>query len=67
MEAGRRSEGGSSVVSRMVEYIKRYDEFAEFLCSHGYYVVGNDHLGHGKSVQSKSEYGFFNESMQMHV
>lgn len=29
----------------MVEYIKRYDEFAEFLCSHGYYVVGNDHLG----------------------
>ena len=45
----------------MVEYIKRYDEFAEFLCSHGYYVVGNDHLGHGKSVQSKSEYGFFNE------
>ena len=45
----------------MVEYIKRYDEFAEFLCSHGYYVVGNDHLGHGESVQSKSEYGFFNE------
>ena len=38
----------------MVEYIKRYDEFAEFMCSHGYYVVG-------KSVQSKSEYGFFNE------
>ena len=23
----------------MVEYIKRYDEFAEFMCSHGYYVV----------------------------
>ena len=32
----------------MVEYIKRYDEFAEFMCSHGFYVVGNDHLGHGK-------------------
>lgn len=45
----------------MVEYIRRYDEFAEFMCSRGYYVVGNDHLGHGKSVQSKSEYGFFNE------
>ena len=45
----------------MVEYIERYDEFAEFMCRHGYYVVGNDHLGHGKSVQSKSEYGFFNE------
>lgn len=43
----------------MVEYIKRYDEFARFLSDRGYYVVGNDHLGHGKSVQSKSEYGFF--------
>lgn len=43
----------------MVEYIDRYDEFAKFLCSQGFYVVGNDHLGHGKSVQSKSEYGYF--------
>nr|WP_294492674.1 alpha/beta hydrolase [uncultured Mediterraneibacter sp.] len=45
----------------MVEHIVRYDEFASFLCERGYYVVGNDHLGHGKSVQAKSEYGFFNE------
>ena len=45
----------------MVEYIDRYDEFAEFLCGKGFYVVGNDHLGHGKSVQAKSEYGFFSE------
>lgn len=43
----------------MVEYIGRYEEFAEYLCSKGFYVVGNDHLGHGKSVQSKSEYGYF--------
>lgn len=45
----------------MVEYIDRYDEFANFLCGHGYYVVGNDHLGHGKSIQSKSEYGYFDK------
>ena len=45
----------------MVEYIRRYDEFAQFLCGEGYYVVGNDQLGHGKSIQAKSEYGFFNE------
>ena len=44
----------------MVEYIRRYDEFAQYLCDQGYYVVGNDHLGHGKSIQAKSEYGFFN-------
>ena len=37
----------------MVEYVRRYDEFAQYLCDRGYYVVGNDHLGHGKSVQSK--------------
>ncbi len=45
----------------MVEYINRYSEFAEYLCERGYYVVGNDHLGHGKSVQCKTEYGFFEE------
>ena len=45
----------------MVEYIERYDEFAQYLCGQGIYVVGNDHLGHGKSIQSKSEYGFFHE------
>ena len=46
----------------MVEYINRYDEFATYLAGHGFYVVGNDHLGHGKSVQSKSEYGYFEKS-----
>lgn len=46
----------------MVEYIDRYDEFASYLAGQGYYVVGNDHLGHGKSVQSEAEYGFFHES-----
>ncbi len=45
----------------MVEYIERYSEFAEYLCKQGYYVVGNDHLGHGKSIQSRSEYGYFEE------
>ena len=45
----------------MVEYIDRYDDFAKFLCEKGIYVVGNDHLGHGKSIQSKSEYGYFSD------
>ena len=45
----------------MVEYIDRYDEFAAYLCERGIYVVGNDHLGHGKSVQSKAEYGYFHK------
>lgn len=43
----------------MVEYIDRYDEFASWLVENGWYVTGNDHLGHGKSVTSEEKYGFF--------
>ena len=45
----------------MVEYIDRYDEFAVYLAGKGFYVVGHDHLGHGKSVQSQEDYGHFDE------
>ena len=43
----------------MVEYIERYEAFALFLCSKGFLVTGNDHLGHGQSVNSKEEWGYF--------
>ena len=45
----------------MVEYIDRYDEFAKFMSGHGYYVVGHDHLGHGKSVSEGGSFGYFCE------
>lgn len=45
----------------MVEYIGRYDEFAEFMCKKGFYVTGHDHLGHGQSIQSEEDYGYFPE------
>ncbi len=45
----------------MVEYIERYEEFAEYLCSKGYLVTGNDQLGHGASVHSKEDWGYFCE------
>ncbi len=45
----------------MVEHIERYDEFAAFLADRGYVVVGHDHLGHGRSVCSEEDYGFFAE------
>lgn len=45
----------------MAEYIDRYNDFAEFLNAHGILVAGNDHLGHGGSVSSKEEYGYFSE------
>lgn len=45
----------------MVEYIERYRAFAEFLNDNGFLVVGHDHIGHGESIVSKDEWGFFAE------
>ncbi|MBR6173051.1 MAG: alpha/beta hydrolase [Eubacterium sp.] len=47
------------LIHGMVEYIDRYEEFAEYLADQGYIVVGHDHLGHGKSVCTEDDYGFF--------
>lgn len=44
----------------MVEYIERYERFAEFMTEAGYVVLGNDHLGHGKSVKEE-DLGYFAE------
>lgn len=43
----------------MVEFIDRYEGFAQFLCSKGFLVTGNDHIGHGESVNSKEDWGYF--------
>ena len=45
----------------MQEFIDRYEDFASFLCSKGYLVTGNDHLGHGGSVNSEEDWGYFAE------
>lgn len=45
----------------MCEHIDRYDDFARYLAANGFYVVGNDHLGHGGSVASEDALGFFAE------
>ena len=34
----------------MVEHIGRYSDFMQYLADAGFYVTGNDHLGHGGSV-----------------
>lgn len=47
------------IIHGMSEYIDRYDEFASYLTEHGFIVVGEDHLGHGESVQSEAYYGYF--------
>lgn len=57
----REIKGVLQICHGMVEYIDRYDEFAEFMSEHGYYVVGHDHLGHGKSIQTEADLGYFDE------
>ncbi len=54
-------KGVLQICHGMVEYIERYHEFAEYMCGHGYYVTGHDHLGHGRSVKDETEYGYFPE------
>lgn len=49
------------IVHGMAEYIERYEEFAEFLTERGFVVVGEDHMGHGKSVGTDGRFGYFCE------
>lgn len=43
----------------MCEYFSRYTVFAKYLCSLGFIVCGNDHIGHGASAPRTAELGFF--------
>ena len=45
----------------MIEFIARYDRFGTYLAGQGICVVGNDHLGHGASVATQEDYGYFAE------
>lgn len=43
----------------MCEFLERYENFASYLNERGILVCGNDHLGHGDSVNSPADYGYF--------
>ena len=45
----------------MCEYFKRYNNFIKFMNENGILVCGNDHLGHGNSVFSKEDLGYFGD------
>ena len=47
------------IVHGMCEYCERYEDFISFLCSNGIMVCCHDHLGHGNSVKSEENLGFF--------
>lgn len=45
----------------MCEYIERYDNFIAYMTERGILVCGNDHLGHGNSIKSKEDLGYFSK------
>lgn len=49
------------ILHGMAEHIVRYEPFASYLCSRGFAVFANDHIGHGKSTVDTESLGYFGE------
>ena len=47
------------IVHGMAEYVERYEDFALYLAEQGFLVVGEDHLGHGKTAPDMDKLGYF--------
>ena len=56
------AKGVVQLIHGMSEYAERYAPFAEFLNKNGFIVCADDHLGHGKSVKSSEDLGYFNDA-----
>lgn len=55
-------KGVLQIVHGSCEHMARYDEFANYLNSQGWIVIGNDHRGHGKTAELQNQpLGFFAE------
>lgn len=61
----REPVGIVQIIHGASEHMGRYREFAEYLNSLDLIVIGNDHLGHGKT-DPDAEYVFFSEDIGFH-
>ena len=52
-------KGIVQIAHGMAEHKERYIPFMKFLNDNGYIAVIHDHRGHGKSIKSTSDYGYF--------
>lgn len=55
--AGGQPRGVVQLVHGMSEYVGRYERFARFLAGEGFIVCGEDHIGHGHSVEDPQQLG----------
>ncbi len=49
------------IVHGMAEHTDRYEEFGIFMASLGFAVFASEHIGHGRSVKSADDLGYFGE------
>jgi alpha-beta hydrolase superfamily lysophospholipase len=49
--------GVVQIIHGMSEHAERYSKFAEFLNSHGFIVVADDHRAHGKTAEGEDQIG----------
>lgn len=47
------------LVHGMAEHRERYHDFMDYCAEHGLVVIIHDHRGHGASVKSKEDFGYF--------
>lgn len=52
-------KGVIQIVHGMAEHTDRYLDVANYLCSRGYAVIMHDHAGHGRSVRTDDDNGYF--------
>ena len=49
--------GVVQIAHGMIDHIERFEGLALYLAERGFVVAGNDHLGHGDSVNDKNDWG----------
>lgn len=54
-------KGIFQIVHGMAEHTDRYEDFAKFLTTIGFAVYASDHVGHGRSIKSDDDLGYFGE------
>ena len=62
-DSHERYRGILQIAHDLCEHILCYEEFAVYFAAQGFIVLGNDHVGHGRSVKDSAELGHFGEGL----
>ncbi len=54
-------KGVVQLIHGMAEHGERYEDMANYFCGKGLAFICDDHIGHGKSVNSDDDLGYFGE------